>query len=246
MAEIEIYTGHFGSGKTEIVLNRAIEYANRGESVHVVDLDIVKPYFRSREIRHFLAEAGVDLVMPNEGLTDADLPVVSPNILGTLTSAKGKILFDVGGDPMGATALGAFAPLLKNRGYQMFLVLNPYRPFTKDIPSVTEMLKDIEVSSRLTVAGIVSNPNLGRETRLTTILEGNARIHEIADALNLPIVFYGVSAEYADRLAEKLDRPIQKVTNFLLLPWELEEGQVFQIDPFLRLPQTRRDFDAKS
>lgn len=246
MAHIEVYTGHFGSGKTEIVLNRAVSYAQQGELVHVVDLDIVKPYFRSREVRHFFKETGINLVTPAGELADADLPVVSPNVLGTLTSAKGKILFDVGGDPMGATALGAFAPLIQRDGYDMFFVLNPYRPFTKDIPSVTKMLKEVEGASRLKFRGIVSNPNLGRETKLSDLRQGLPIVQAMAATLGLPILFTAVTEAFAERLSSEIEGPVQRIRNFLLPPWELEEGQVFQIDPHLRLPQTRRDFDAKS
>lgn len=241
MAQIEIYTGHFGSGKTEVVLNRALAYAGQGETVHLVDLDIVKPYFRSREVRHFLKESGINLITPGGELENADLPVISPKVLGTLTSAHGKILFDVGGDPMGATALGAFAHLIGRQGYEMFFVINPYRPFTKDIPMVTKMLRDIEIASRLKVCGIISNPNLGRGTLLEDLRLGLPVVKEMAEVLGLPISLTTITERYADRLVTEIDGPIQTVKNYLLPPWELEEGQVFKMDPSLTLSQIRRD-----
>jgi len=241
VAQIEIYTGHFGSGKTEVVLNRAVTYAGQGETVHLVDLDIVKPYFRSREVRHFLKEIGINLITPGGLLEDADLPVISPNVLGTLTSAQGKILVDVGGDPMGATALGAFAQLIGRQGYEMYFVINPYRPFTQDISMATSMFHDIEAASRLKVSGIISNPNLGRGTLLEDLRLGLPRVQEMAEALGLPIAWTAITEKYADQLVTELDGPIQSIRNFLLPPWELEEGQVFQMDPYIRLPQIRRD-----
>ena len=241
MAQIEIYTGHFGSGKTEVVLNRAVAYAGQGETVHLVDLDIVKPYFRSREVRHFLKKCGVNLITPGGELENADLPVISPKVLGTLTSAQGIILFDVGGDPMGATALGAFAQLIGLQGYEMFFVINPYRPFTKDIPMVTKMLQDIEATSRLKVSGIISNPNLGRGTLLADLRLGLPIVIEMAKDLGLPISCTAITEKYADQLVTEIEGPIQTIRNFLLPPWELEEGQVFQMDSHSRLPQIRRD-----
>ena len=231
MAQLEIYTGHFGSGKTEVVLNRALGYATQGETVHLVDLDIVKPYFRSREVRNFLKESGINLITPGGELENADLPVISPKILGTLTSAKGRILFDVGGDPMGATALGAFAQLIGRQGYDMFFVLNPYRPFTQDIPMVTRMFLDIEAASRLKVTGIISNPNLGRGTSLEDLRLGLPLVRKMAEAIGLPISWTAITERYADQLDTEIDGPIQAIKNFLLPPWELEEGQVFQMDP---------------
>ena len=231
MAQIEIYTGHFGSGKTEVVLNRALAYAGQGETVHLVDLDIVKPYFRSREVRHFLNERGVNLITPGGELENADLPVISPKVLGTLTSAKGKILFDVGGDSMGATALGAFAQLIERQGYEMYFVLNPYRPFTKDNAMVIDMLNDIEAASRLKTSGIISNPNLGRGTLLEDLRLGLPLVQEMAKALELPISWTAITERYSDQLAAEIEGPVQAVRNYLLPPWELEEGQVFQMDP---------------
>lgn len=224
MARIEIYTGHFGSGKTEVVINRALAYAAQGEVVHVVDLDIVKPYFRSREARHFLIEGGINLITPGGELENADLPVISPNVLGAITSAQGKILVDVGGDPMGATALGAFAQLIRSQGYEMFLVLNPYRPFTNDSSKVRKMLQDIESASRLEVNGIISNPNLGQRTLLVDLRLGLPLVKELAKTLGLPISFTALTEKYADQLASEVEGPIQKVKNFLLPPWEIEEG----------------------
>ena len=241
MAQLEIYTGHFGSGKTEVVLNRAVAYASQGETVHLVDLDIVKPYFRAREVRHFLKEKGINLITPGGELENADLPVISPNVLGTLTSAQGKILLDVGGDPMGATALGAFAQLIGRQGYEMFFVLNPYRPFTQDIPMVTKMFHDIEAASRLKISGIISNPNLGRGTLLEDLRHGFPLVQKMAEVLGLPISWTAITERYADQLANEIEGKVQTVKNFLLPPWELKEGHVFQMDPYLILPQTRRD-----
>lgn len=220
MAQIEIYTGHFGSGKTEVVLNRALTYLEQGENVHVVDLDIVKPYFRLREVRHFLKEVGVNLIIPGGEFENLDLPVISPNILGTLTSAQGKILFDVGGDPMGATALGGFAQLIRPQDYEMFFVVNPYRPFTKDISLVGKMFQDIEVASRLNVSGIISNPNLGQGTLLADLRLGLPRVKEMAMTLGLPITFTAITEKYIDQLVSEIEGPVLKLKNFLLPPWE--------------------------
>ena len=223
MAQIEIYTGHFGSGKTEVVLNQAVAYVGQGETVHLVDLDIVKPYFRSREVRHFLKESGINLITPGGELENADLPVISPQVLGTLTSAQGKILLDVGGDSMGATALGAFAQLIGRQGYKMFLVVNPYRPFTRDIPMVTKMLHEIEAASRLKVSGIISNPNLGRGTLLADLRLGLPLVQEMAEELGLPISWTAITGRYADQLVTEIEGPIQTIRSFLLPPWEQEE-----------------------
>lgn len=223
--QIEIFAGHFGSGKTEIVLNRAMYFAERGEAVSVIDLDLVKPYFRSREARGFLKDRGINLIMPENGLQDADLPIVSPSILGVFTSAKGKILVDVGGDALGATALGYFAPILKRLAYTMFFVINPYRPFTGDIFSSNNMLREIETVSRLKVSYLVSNPNLGRGSQLEDIEQGFARVQEFASETDIPIAFNVVSTHLAHKLKVKIGGKVMPIKNYLLPPWEMEEEE---------------------
>ena len=147
---------------------------------------------------------------------------------------------------MGATALGAFAQLIGRQGYDMFFVLNPYRPFTQDIPMVTRMFLDIEAASRLKVTGIVSNPNLGRGTSLEDLRLGLPLVRKMAEAIGLPISWTAITERYADQLDTEIEGPIQAIKNFLLPPWELEEGQVFQMDPDFRLPQLRRAKNVES
>jgi len=195
-----------------------------------------------------LKDLGINLVTPGGALDNADLPIISAAVLGTLTSAQGYILLDVGGDAMGATTLGSIAPYVKrqHQAYVMYLVLNPFRPFTKDIQGVTKMAQDIEVAARLKITGIVSNPNLGQDTTMADLYQGYEVVREYAHLLQLPIAFTAVTEQYFARMAPKIDGPVLSVRNFLLPPWELEEGQVFKIDPNLRLPQERRNKDAKS
>lgn len=131
---------------------------------------------------------------------------------------------------MGATALGAFAQLLKNKSYEMFLVLNPFRPFTRDEFSVRTMRAEIEAASRLKITGIISNPNLGQSTSLEDLHSGLSVVRKMAAALELPIVLTSLTENYADDLASEIEGPLLKLKNYLLPPWEQEEGQVFQIE----------------
>lgn len=231
MAKIEIYAGHFGSGKSEIVLNKAIFLRQLGEKVHIIDFDIVKPYFRSRELYNYLKQQNINLIRPDGGLENADLPVVSSKILAALTSVEGKILFDVGGDSLGVIPLNIFKPHFEKQGYTMYFILNPYRPFTGDLISVTKMLTEIEEASHLKIGGIISNPNLGQSTSLNDLLDGYERVNQIADNLGLPVSLTTVTKQYYTAVAQKKSGPLLPIDNYLLPPWELEESQIFDIKP---------------
>ena len=226
--ELVIYTGNFGSGKTEISLNHAISAARQGGQATLVDLDIIKPLFRSREAAVRLAEAGVRLVSPRGPLAGADLPVVTPEIIGVLTSGEGLCIIDVGGDNLGATALGRFKPYIDAQGGYLQLVINPYRPFTGTLQGVTRMMKGIQAASRLETRWIISNPNLGRETSPDIVLEGHRRVESMALSLGIPVKFLAV---YKPLLAEAASLlpgvDVFPVENYMLPPWY--EGNVEEL-----------------
>lgn len=85
---------------------------------------------------------------------NADLPILSPGIRGLVKEFVGRMLLDVGGDEIGATALGGFQADLRQTEHDLVMVINPYRPFTRDPASIEKMAREIERTSRLTITGL--------------------------------------------------------------------------------------------
>jgi hypothetical protein len=220
MDSVEIYTGYSGSGKTEIVLNQALKYAAKQFNVSVIDLDFTKPSFRSREYRNMLKGKGVNIVAATDNLSNIDLPVVDPRILGVLTSTGGKVLIDLGGDDKGAIILGRFAKVLRERDYQMFFVVNPYRPQCMDIEKLVELSEKIVAVSRLNVSAIIANPNLGWDTTLTDILNGFDKVNEFAYILQMPIALCAVLSSFSMELSGKIQKPLLEIKKMIIPPWE--------------------------
>ena len=110
---IVIVTGNYGSGKTEVSVNLAVENRARGIDVRLADLDLVNPYFRSREARHQLRDLGIEVILPHEQYMAADLPILVPEVAGAIREQKAMVILDVGGDDVGATVLAALADRLK-------------------------------------------------------------------------------------------------------------------------------------
>jgi hypothetical protein len=224
--EIIIYVGSFGSGKTEIAINHSLkELQNKNKAV-IVDLDIVNPYFRSREIREDLKELGIKIIAPPGKFAMADIPLISPEIKGVIQDSGRILILDVGGDDVGARSLASFYPVLKDTNYQMNLVINPYRPFTKNYEEIKKMLQEIEVSSRLKVNGLVSNPNLGLETNIDLIIKGHKIVEEVSEKLNLPLNFLVIEQTIFQKIK---DYPVIKdnfpckiflIKRFMELPWD--------------------------
>lgn len=220
---IIIYTGSFGSGKTELAINQALRMLQEKQEVIIVDLDIVNPYFRSREMREKLKKVNIKVIAPTGKFAMADLPLISPEIKGSIQSSNRVLLIDVGGDEVGAKSLAGFYPVLKDTGYQMNMVINPYRPFTKSSDEIQSMLREIEFSSRLTVNGLISNPNLGTETDLSLIIKGHSIVKKVSKHINLPIRYLAIEQSIYKKIGEyQFGERIFTIQRYMKLPWDEE------------------------
>lgn len=183
-----IITGHYGSGKTNIAVNLAVEYAEKGEKVCVIDLDIVNPYFRTADFGTLFEDKGIYLVAPQYANTNLDIPSLGFD-MAALLRGYDRVVVDVGGDDAGAIALGQYATILKNFGYEMLYVINSYRFLTSTPEETLELLRDIELVSSLKATGVVNSSNLGLETTAEDILRSMEYAEASAKAAGLPLVF---------------------------------------------------------
>jgi len=203
------------------VINQSIKALQLKEKVVVVDLDIVNPYFRLREKREKLKEIGIEVLAPPGKLAMTDLPLISPVIKGRIQDSDRILFIDVGGDEIGAKSLASFYPVLKDTGYQLNMVINPYRPFTKNSTEIEKMLRDIELSSRLEVNGLVSNPNLGDKTDLELIIKGHDIVRRVSKQLNLPIRYLTVEQSISQKISGYyFTENILVIQRYMRLPWD--------------------------
>ncbi len=189
---ITIVAGHFGSGKTEIAVNGAIHQARDGLPVALIDIDVVKPYFRTREAREELAARGVELVAPDGENATADLPIVLPRVRALCRDGSRRVILDAGGDDTGARVLGSLADVLDDQDPDFLLVLNFRRPFTPDVPSALAMAREIESASRRRITGVVSNTHLMDETTREVLLDGLRLARQTAAKLGVEVRAMGV------------------------------------------------------
>lgn len=204
--KMTIFAGRFGSGKTEVSLNYAIYLAEQGVPPLLVDLDIVTPYFRTRERVVEMGRQGVEVVTPFAVGQHLDTPSISPRILGALEQTARPVVVDLGGDVQGSRAIAQYAAVLQKRGYTMFFVVNPYRPFTDTVAGIVAAVREIELGSHLLTSALVSNPNLMSQSTPELFLEGHALVQKAAAALGLPLAFAVVSESLAAALGQR-DEP---------------------------------------
>ena len=215
---ITAFTGRFGSGKTEIALNYALQLAGQGQSPFLIDLDIVTPYFRVRDRVDEMSQNGVEVVTPFAVGQYLDTPAIHPRILGTLEQTARPVVLDVGGDEQGARALAQYTSPLTDHSFEMMFVINPYRPFMNTPAGIQAAVREIEASSRLTVSALVSNPNLMSETTPTLFAEGHHLVEQTSRALNLPIALVVTSESLSGQMdLESLGLPVLVIHRYFVM-----------------------------
>lgn len=192
MHRYQVFVGNFGSGKTELALHFALQNAVQGQTVTLVDLDIVNPYFRAAERKKTLETQGVRLIVPNFAMDNVEIITIDPRIYSAFVGDNGLSVFDVGGDGVGARALGqykAYFDRIPKELLDVWLVVNPYRPLSATPKLITDLLQKIEQASRLTINGIINNSNLSYETKAEDLLWGYDVVRQAAVDAKLPVVF---------------------------------------------------------
>lgn len=163
LGKIIAVTGHYGSGKTNLAVNLAVDFAKEGERVTIIDLDIVNPYFRTADFSELFGLLGIKLVAPQFANTNLDIPSLGFDMAAVINGCD-RLIIDVGGDDTGAVALGQYATVLGNFGCELYYVVNRYRYLTRTPGEAVELLRDIEQVSRIRAKGIVNCSNLGSQT----------------------------------------------------------------------------------
>ena len=219
---IVVIVGNYGSGKTEVSINLAVKRKHAGlEDVCIADLDLVNPYFRTREARGSLSELGIHVIVPPEKYLHADLPVLSPAIAGMIRQPGQLTLLDVGGDGVGAGVLATLADSLRNKSVHMLQVVNPFRPFTDTVERCLRIHDEIEKASKMAISGIIGNANLIDETTVEDIYWGHDFVNVLSKESGLPLAFVTVAVELLPEIdSKRFSCPILSIKRQLVPPWK--------------------------
>lgn len=226
LSGIIIIAGNYGSGKTEVAVNLAIHQHQSGTRVRIADLDLVNPYFRTREARNVLTALGIDVIVPPEHLMQADLPILSPEVAGALRAPGELTIIDVGGDDVGATVLSSLADIfLETPEPAMFLqVVNPMRPNTLSVEGCLKMRRAIEGRARMSVDKWVGNAHLLDETTIEHVYQGEAFMASLDKAGDPTVAFVTAPYHLLDQLdTARLNWPVLPIHRQLVPPWKKAE-----------------------
>ncbi|MBR4892832.1 MAG: ATP-binding protein [Clostridia bacterium] len=218
---ITIFVGHYGSGKTEVAVNYAIKLKEEGNDVIIVDLDIVNAYYRTKDNEKMLNDMGIEVISPTYANTNVDIPSLPPHLIKVFADKSKKIVFDVGGDDAGATALGRFFGYFSQENYQMYSVINTKRPLTDNKENIIIMTEEINYNSRLKITGLINNTNLSYETECADILEGEKIVKTVCDELKLPFIFTSLLEENVSEYKKMSSAKLFPIKKYLNMPWQL-------------------------
>ncbi|MBQ7971061.1 MAG: hypothetical protein IJ294_01745 [Clostridia bacterium] len=196
---IYLLAGHYGSGKTNIAVNLALKLKAEGHQVRIADLDIVNPYFRTKDSADALAQAGIPLISPAFANTNVDLPALPAEVYGLVQQKDSIAIMDIGGDDRGAYALGRYAPaILEENDYEMCYVANFYRPLTPTPQDALEVMREIEQAAGIPFTAIIHNSNLGNATDAKAVEACFEKANQLAALSGLPILYTAARADLCD------------------------------------------------
>ncbi|MBR5614441.1 MAG: hypothetical protein IKW64_03970 [Clostridia bacterium] len=202
---ITLLSGHYGSGKTNIAVNMAFDLKKNFHNVTIADLDIVNPYFRTKDSQTELEQSGIKLICSEYANSNVDIPALPQEMYSVIDDKSQRAVIDIGGDDRGALALGRYSKgIIEENDYDMLFVINCYRPLTCDVQTTLEVMREIENAGRIKFTGIVNNSNLGEETTADDILDSLDYASDISKATRLPIVATCVKEELFDVLSERI------------------------------------------
>lgn len=233
MAEISlngivVIAGNYGSGKTETAVNLAFNRKKAGLDVAIADLDLVNPYFRTREARKSLAACGINVVLPEEKYMQADLPILAPAVAAVIRNPPDLLILDAGGDDVGVTVLASLGDVFASRTVNMIQVVNPFRPFTENVQGCLKIMKEIEYTSKLKVTGLVSNSNLIELTSPDDIYRGYELIQELSLQSGVKVEFITAETKLIPMLdMQKFKYPVMPIERRLAPIWQAGRSESY-------------------
>ena len=202
---LTLFAGHYGSGKTNIAVNYALQLAKEGKNVCIADLDIVNPYFRTADSAEAFQKAGVTLISPKFANSNVDLPALPAEAYRLVEDKSCFGIMDIGGDDRGAYALGRYVPFIREENnYRMVFVANCYRPLTRTPQDALEVMREIECACGLAFTDIVNNSHLGSFTDVQTLLDSIEYVDALSQISGLPVYFTSVREDLAASVSTQI------------------------------------------
>jgi hypothetical protein len=221
--KIIVFIGNMGSGKSEIAINYTLMKQNESnKKIKLLDLDIIKPYIRIRDVKEKMDLLGIDLLIPEEHLRNADMPIVPNHMIEYLTDPSYELVIDVGGEERGCITIAQFKEYFEKADLVVNLVVNPFRPFSDSKEKIIHMIDSLQNNSKLLISSLISNPHLRFDTTLDQVELGTNLVEMVCNETNLPLSYICVWNKIVNSefLMKHENRKIMSLRLYLTFPWE--------------------------
>lgn len=225
-----VLIGNYGSGKSEIALNFAINAAERGERTELLDLDMVNTYFRLTERGKMTRMKEIRLVSPNFSCSGIETLSLPAEVISAFAMDWDTVVFDVGGDAAGSTALGRyhqdFMDMLNDGGeLEVLNVVNTRRPLAGTVERIIHLQEEMEVHSRLKISGMINNTNLAVASTDADLRDGYEIIKQVSEKTGVPVLYTSGKKEFLDKFLSEghdpkfIGKPIA-IETFMQRDWD--------------------------
>lgn len=201
MKKVYVMIGNYGSGKTELALNFAFRAAERGERTELLDLDMVNTYFRLTERGKMTRMKEIRLVSPNYACSGIETLSLPAEVASAFAMDWETVVFDVGGDSVGSTALGRYHQDfmdLEPGSLEVLNVVNVRRPLAGTVEKIIRLQEDMQRNSRLKITGMVNNTNLAQLTGPDELRDGYEIMKEVSKLTGVPVKYTSGKKELLD------------------------------------------------
>jgi len=222
---IVLFVGNMGSGKSEVAINYTLRLMNnKKRPVKLLDLDLIKPYIRLRDVSNKLLNAGINLINPYGKLKNADMPIIPAKMVDYILDDSFDLVIDVGGEERGVITIAQFAHVFKEKNLEVNFVINTLRPFSRSKKQILSLIASLEHNSGLKITGLVSNTHLRFESTIEEAYEGIKILSSVSRESNIPIRFVCIWHRLLDSGSVSLERfkgyNILPLRLYLTFPWE--------------------------
>lgn len=191
---ITIFIGAYGSGKSEVSVNFAAWLAENNK-VYLADLDMINPFYRSADARKWLADRNISLISSIYAGTQVDVPAMPAEVNRIFADEHSFGVLDIGGEDLGVRVVSSLKPQISNQDYDLFMVVNPYRPFTDTAEKICQISNDLTKASGLEISALVYNANLLEFSSVDIIEDAWPIMAEASRLSGFPVVFITAMAD---------------------------------------------------
>ena len=169
-----------------------------------IDLDLVNTYFRLTERGKLVEQKEIRLISPNYACSGVETLSLPAEVASAFAMNWDTVVFDVGGDAVGSTALGRYYEDFQDfmamgpEQLEVLNVVNIRRPLAGTVDKIIALQEQMQIHSHLKITGMINNTNLATMTTPAELRDGYEMLREVSDRTGVPVMYTTGKKEMLD------------------------------------------------